>query len=218
MKNILQRIPLFEAANLDLLERHRLNWSSHSYNVGDTLMTPGEQENNVFFLLQGKVRLTLLTSEGDITSYREILPYDYFGWLSAIDDGERLTSAIALQSCKVLKLKAEEFRHIILSDPIIYDNFLRRVGGVLRNYTKRIQELSVLSAHQRIIQELVRQFKELNEPINLPSHEDFATWTGTARETVTRTLKILERNGYIQKDGTSYRLLKDLDFGNDWLC
>jgi len=143
--------------------------------------------------LEGRMRITFSSLEDEIISYREIIPHDYFGWLSAIDGGPRLTAAIALEPSKAIVLKVEDFRKVILSDVHIHENFMKRVGGVLRRYTDRILELSLLSAHQRIIQELVRQFDENGNHLKILSHEDFATWTGTARETVTRTLNFLEK-------------------------
>jgi CRP/FNR family cyclic AMP-dependent transcriptional regulator len=219
MDNILQNIPLFKGVERSTLEEIvRDLGTMHSYGVGETLMATGERKTNVFFLLQGKVRLTLLSPQGDMISYREIVPYDYFGWLSAIDDGKRLTAALATEKVKAYVVSAQRFRHLLLSDPCIHENFMHRIGGVLRRYTERIQELSLLPSPQRIIHELMRQFGESTGAIAIINHEDFATWTGTARETVTRTLGTLEKDGFIRKEGASYRLLRPLDLDSDWLC
>ena len=44
--------------------------------------------------------------------------------------------------------------------------------------------------------------------IHIPSQEDFASWAGTSRETVSRVLGMLEKEGFIRKEGLQYRLLK----------
>ncbi|MBI3419357.1 MAG: winged helix-turn-helix domain-containing protein [Proteobacteria bacterium] len=66
------------------------------------------------------------------------------------------------------------------------------------------------------MRELQRRFAK-EKTIDLGSHEDFANWTGTTRETVTRTLTALESEGFIQKTNNSYRLLKAFEDSESWL-
>jgi CRP-like cAMP-binding protein len=219
MIQMLKKISLFKDVAQGALEKLVHDFGvTRSFGAAESLMTPGDTEKDVFFLLEGKVRLSLLSPEGHLISYREIVPFDYFGWLSALDSRERLTAAVALEPVKVQIVKNERFKQFLLSDPHIFNNFMERMGGVLRRYTERIQELTLLSAQQRIIQEVARQFVDGKSSISLVSHADFATWIGTTRETVTRTLNELEKEGFIRKEGESYQLLKPIISDNDWLA
>lgn len=215
----LKNIPLFSCVGEAVLAEIEPYFRTRkSIGVGERLMSLGERESDVFFLMKGRVRLSLLSAKGDMISYREITPFDYFGWLSALDGLERLTEAISLEKTEVIKVSAKDFQKILLVHPSISESFMRRIGGVVRRYTERIQDLTLLSARSRIVRELSRRWDDGMTVIDIGSHEDFATWTGTTRETVSRTLAALEAEGFIEKRGTRYGLLRCMDDPDENLC
>ena len=173
------------------------------------ILTKGNHPDFVYILLKGSVRLSTLSKNGHIISYNTIEAGDYFGWMSMLDNKPRQTHAVTIEDSELIKIKLEDFKKILLTDEAILDNFLKRVGGTLRDYTDRIENLSTLTSKERIINELKERFK-VSDTIKISNHEDFSTWTGTARETVSRTLKQLEKDGYISKKGNHYTLLQDL--------
>src|ERR1700722_9021334 len=161
MNEFFKRIQLFNGIDAKTLAQAALYFGTpKTYGTDRELMAAGAKTNDVFFLIEGKVRLSLFSPDGGLISYREVVPYDYFGWLSALDSCERLTSAIAIEPAKAFVLKAAKFQELLLSDPRIHSNFVKRVGGVVRRYTARIQELTLFSARQRIMRELDRRFGE----------------------------------------------------------
>jgi CRP/FNR family cyclic AMP-dependent transcriptional regulator len=183
--------------------------ATHLIAKDKVIITPSAQDNNVYFLQSGRVRLSLISENGVLISYRDIGPGDYFGWLSAIDGGPRATAAVAFIDTVLWPMTQDNFYRLLQLDDRIFENFLKRVGNTLRAYTARIEALTTMPAQARIEQELARRFSasEVNA-IDLASHEDFASWVGATRETVTRTLRSLEDAGFIQKDRQSYKLLK----------
>ena len=77
-----------------------------------------------------------------VVSYRDIEPYDYFGWLAMMDGAPRLTGAVAVTHCDLCVVSAVQFQEVLLAHPMVRRNFLSRVGGTVRRYTARIQELT----------------------------------------------------------------------------
>lgn len=196
---------LFKDINKDVLTKIVPYFSSiQSCEAGQYLMQDADSQSDVYFLLSGRVRLSLISVEGRCVSYRDIDSNDYFGWLSAIDGGLRITSAVALEASTFQAVSAKDFHTILLSDAQIHRNFLKRVGQSVRRYTDRIQELTLYSSRERIIVELERLFKAYGNPLPIKSHEDFATWAGTTRETVSRTLNDLEKEGSLEKKDDGY--------------
>ena len=164
LKNIPLLVSLSDAERKELVKYFA---REGSYATGESLMISGGQESDVFFLLKGKVRISLSSTHGDLISYREIMPYDYFGWLSALDGAARLTSAVALEDSTALKVTAKDFKTILLAHPAIHDNFMLRLAGVVREYTERIHGLTALSARQRILGALMRRFVDYQTPIDI---------------------------------------------------
>ena len=76
----------------------------------------------------------------------------------------------------------------------------------LRKSDQQIESLSLADADKRIGMVLVRLAEELgtikqgNVTIrNFPYQQDIANMAGTSRETVSRTLSVLEGNGYMAR-------------------
>lgn len=101
-----------------------------------------------------------------------------------------------------------DFKNLLYTDNQLLDNFMVRIASVVRSYTERIEGLSVLSVRERIINELLRRsHKHNSDTIKLGTHEDFASWLGIKRETVTRALRELETVGTIKKTDSGYQIL-----------
>lgn len=190
----LKKIELFcECTDNELLKIKSLLLPAQTYSKGHMLMEPQSQENDVFFVVSGNVRLSLIDENGELISYRDIKCGDYFGWLSAIDQKERLTSAITTEETIIIKATSQNFKKIIKVSNSIESKFLSRLSGVIRDYTNRIQSLTTLSSKDRVLRELKKRFEESDGKFIISSHEDFATWAGTSRETVSRVFSDLEK-------------------------
>lgn len=209
---MLNTIFLFEGVDDATLDRIAPYFKTvRRVSAGTTLMTAADSTDDVFFLRSGKIRLSQLSESGEEIAYRDILAGDYFGWVSAIDGEARLKSATALEDSQITILTSAQFNEILFAHPRIHQNFMKRVAGVVRRYSERIEELTLLPARLRIMRELARRFEESSGAISIPSHEDLAGWTGTTRETVTRVLNALEEEQFIRRDHAQYYLLKAFD-------
>ncbi|WP_299294545.1 Crp/Fnr family transcriptional regulator [uncultured Tateyamaria sp.] len=95
---------------------------------------------------------------------------------------------------RAIAIPADRFRHLLGTDPafqeVVFRGFAQRVGEL----TDVIDTLLVHRTDLRIAHWLgTRSAQDLNM-----THEDIAQELGTAREVVSRTLKALERNGWIE--------------------
>lgn len=215
----LKNFSLFDGIDESSIDKITQYFSAaQCYEAGQALMEEGGRQDHVYFLLSGKVRLSLMSAEGNSISYRDVEPNDYFGWLSAIDADLRLTSAVATEKTTLLTVSANNFQKVLLSTPQIQKNFLKRIGAVVRRYTERIKELTLYSARQRVLHEFHRLFHERGNPIQIESHEDMATWAGTTRETVTRAIRELEQEGVIERKDNDYYYNAQMAEKNAWLC
>ena len=84
---------------------------------------------------------------------------------------------------------------------------LKRLAGIVRASNSRIMELSSLGAHNRVYAEILRMARSAAgcgegrlriEPA--PHHGDIASRVSTTRETVTRALSDLSRQGIVSRD------------------
>jgi len=177
------------------------------YEHNIALIEPQFQEQDAFFILSGTVRLSLLSEDGDVVSYNDVQENDFFGWLSMLDGKERLTSAITETPCAIAKIPGAQFKKILFTDDILMSNFMVRVASVIRDYTQRIEDLSILSVKNRILNEINKRNKGGSNIVTLGTHEEFSSWLGASRETVTRILRELEADAILKRTGRDYEIL-----------
>ena len=71
-------------------------WSERSYRHSELIVAHGDSGRNVFFLLEGRARVTLFSQDGKEIAYRDIEPGEIFGELAGIDGKARSASVIAV--------------------------------------------------------------------------------------------------------------------------
>lgn len=166
-----------------------------------------EPSNSIFFLKQGRVKLTRSSSEGKEMILGLVNMGEVFGELSFIDEGQRTDYAIALDNCTVCAINKEEFRHFVEKNPELNLKLTRLIGLRLKKYSERIEELIFKDANQRIISFLLKQTEEQGKKVGdeyfvkpFLKHQDIAELTACSRQTVNAVLTELRDNHIIDFD------------------
>ena len=132
---------------------------------------------------------------------------DFFGEMSLLDGAGRSANIVANETAMMLTLSRRDFLECLESYPKIAISLLEELAIRLRKSDQQIESLSLSDSEQRIGITLIRLAEELgtikqgNVFIkNLPFQQDIANMAGTSRETVSRTLKLLEDKSLIMKE------------------
>lgn len=201
-KAILDQLP---AADLRLLAS---KWVERRYEPHQFVIEYGDSNCDVFFLLEGRARVTLFTDTGREIAYREMGRGDIFGELAGIDGRARSASIVALEPALVARLPQAMFRDFVKSNPVFAWVLLGHLSDRLRAMTKRVYEFSTLMVRQRLIRELLRRAegnhgadgKALLDPA--PTHVELAAYISTHREAVSREMSALAKRGLVKKRGS----------------
>jgi CRP-like cAMP-binding protein len=172
--------------------------SAHSRKVENDsfFFMEGDQAVSVFVLMQGKVKLTQVTPDGQQVILGYTVPGREFGVIAALVDVTYPVSAQAVGGCHALAWDHETINQLMVRFPVIALNALRilaeRIGGLQR----RIRELATQRVERRIARTLLRLANQTGKMvangvlIDLPiSRQDLAEMNGTTLYTVSRTLK-----------------------------
>ncbi len=179
---------------------------AHRYESGEQILSYRDDDRDVYFIISGKVRVTLFSSSGKEITFRDEGPGDMFGELSALDGQPRSANVVALSEATVATMPVEVFWKTLLGQPEVAQATLIRLATLVRLLSERVFEFSTLAVSNRIHAELLRlarlasQNPDGNPVISpVPTHADMASRVSTHREAVTRELnrlaelKILER-------------------------
>ncbi len=172
---------------------------------GSTVFEQGDPANQLFVLLQGRVKAIQSTSDGQQVTARFLRPGDPFGCVALMAAGTYPVSTVAEVDSFVAAWDAALMTDFANRYPKIAMNALAYVGSQLRDTQIRLQEAITEHIEQRIAHALLRLLSQSGRKtaegieINFPiSRQDIAEITGSRLFTVSRTLSKWQLNGIIK--------------------
>ena len=186
------------------------------YRAGERLFSRGSMGDDVFFIVEGQVRVIGLADSGQEVTLATAGSGDTVGEMAAIDGLPRSASVEATADSLVAVLGAEPFVDLLKEQGRISLYLLRRLSSMVRIGDDRVLELSVLEAKQRICAELLRLAKPddagedlwVIEP--LPPLRQIAGAAATTREVVANTLNQLYPRKIAVRKGENLFILDPL--------
>ena len=168
---------------------------------GNDVVSPGDHSDQVYYLLEGRVQIRLLTQGGTEAILRDLEPGDFFGELAAIDGGPRSAWVVALSDCVLARVAGETFHRLVTEVPPVSDWMQKRLVAQIRDLTHRWFELNALQVRSRLHCELARMCGDGDGVITIdpaPTHAELAARIGTHREAITREMGYLTKNGILE--------------------
>ncbi len=109
-----------------------------SYPAGHILIDAQTKDDSVYFIGQGKVKVSRFTNYGEETTLNVLTAGNVVGELSVVDGRERSARATCLEPTTVYALRKSEFERILNSNTIVARNVLRELTSRLRQANDNI--------------------------------------------------------------------------------
>lgn len=184
------------------------------FSRGSTIFAPGDAPDALYVLTSGLVTLSHVSEDGQESILRVFGPGDVFGELF-MTVSARPFLAKALTPCMVTVVPGKTFLRLLSTIPKIGFNFIRVLSRHLAEMALDRGEASHKWSFQRLALILLKLSAAhgLEEPggtaISLPlTHQILADMIGTSRETVTRHLGQLKRQGLVSQRGRTFLIQK----------
>lgn len=166
-----------------------------------------EQADSLFAIIKGRIKLCRIEPHTDREAVIDILPEGSLFGESALysSAGLRENSAIAYESCTLLKIPAEHFKLAMAEDQGLRDYTFRLIGQRLEHAEQRLADFALNAIPARVDRLLadfshrygVRESDGVLIDIPLP-HREIASIVGSTRESVTVRLNAMRREGTIE--------------------
>lgn len=203
----LKGIKLLEGLPLPALEAiaSRCRW--RRYSPGQQIISREAPDNDVYFVIAGRVRVTAFSAAGRQVTYGDMQAGDWFGDFAAIDGLSRSADVVAVENTLVAGMEPRTFQQLLHDHPMVCDRMLRRLVGCVRELTDRVFDFSTLGVQNRVHAEVFRLAKLAGVQANVaridpaPKHTDIAGQISTYREQVTRELSQMVKQGLVQRSG-----------------
>lgn len=165
----------------------------------------GDPATNFYILVEGRVRLTQVTSEGHQVLVRFISPGETIGIIAALENTVYPLSAQAVEECQALAWDSTTLEQLMERYPRIAINGLRLVSQRWHELEERYLELATERVERRIAQTLLRLARQVGRKveggilIDLPlTRQDLAEMTGTTLYSVSRILSRWEQENLVE--------------------
>ncbi len=197
----------FKALSPSDIERASAQCHWRWYEPEERILSQEDRTTDVFFIVQGRVRITNYSPDGSEVSFRDMGIGEIFGELAAIDGLPRSASAVALSDALLASTSAPTYWRLLEAHPALTRHCLIRLARLVRALSDRVVEFGTLRVRDRICAELLRLAAQpsgregLWEIGRMPTHAELASRVATHREAVTRVLHKLELDGTIRREG-----------------
>lgn len=177
------------------------------YAEGEHIIDGQAGGRDVFFVVSGMVRVVNYSPSGREVAFDDIPAGSFFGELAALDGGPR-SAFVQAQSpgATAAAMPHEVFIDLLMRQPRLGLEIMKRLARVIRFSTERIMDLSTVGANNRVHAELLRLAEAVGMQDNnavispIPHHADIASRVSTTRETVARVFSELTKAGMLERN------------------
>jgi CRP-like cAMP-binding protein len=218
---VLRRADLFSALPESVLRRLAGTLMERAYAGGTAIVRSEDPGNGHFYIVaEGEVAVVLEAADGKETVLATLLPGDFFGEMSILDEAPRAATARAVKAARVLVLRREDFRRYLHECPDLAYALLTEMNRRLRQSNRKVAGLSYQSMQARVAAMLMRLTEDrgvrqkeagLIQVLirNRPTQQFLAEMAGTTRESVSRTLAAWGRQGLVRARGRDLFILEE---------
>lgn len=185
------------------------------------IFSRGDPGRDLYLVLEGRIRLSVLTSEGRELSFDHSGPGHIFGEIATLDGGERTAGATAISRVQAMALPQEVMIELIGRNPKVAIAAIRFLCQRLRDTDQRLEAIALHRIEVRLAR-LMLSFLKLqgatpkNGKAQLDlgmSQSELGLLIGASRPKVNLALTALEDMGTITKSGSGY--ICDLELLNN---
>ncbi len=205
---LLQSVSIFWDLSDDELELISDKMVHKVFDSAKMIVLEESEGEQCFFVTKGSVKITRQGKKGREVILAILNAGDFFGEMSLLDGESRSANVITLEDTEVLTLNRQDFLIVLKDYPQIAIQLLKEMAHRLRKSDRQIASLSLSAAEKRISLCILRIADEQGVikkgAVSIPKapiQQDIANMSGTSRETVSRTLKLLEKEDFVQRNG-----------------
>ena len=152
----LRLISLFEDLSEAELARIARSCVSRSYERGAQVYGEHDQATDVFFILEGTVRINSTSAEGREIIFSDLGVGHMFGEFAAIDGLPRSATVMALTDCVLASMPAAKFFELLKENGTVSTRLIQLLVAKIRAAIERVFEVSALAIRERVRRELLR--------------------------------------------------------------
>lgn len=165
----------------------------YTYNKKHILYSVGQRPRVVYYVIKGKVKVSMTNDDGKELITNIYGPGDFLGYSAILEDVNYKEDAQILEESELMLIPREDFLQLISSDIDIARTFIKMITKNIAEKEESMLNLAYSSLRKKVahgLMQLYNKYKldgEVKPYINL-SRENMAQSIGIATESLIRTL------------------------------
>jgi CRP/FNR family transcriptional regulator, cyclic AMP receptor protein len=204
MKEIISTIPLF--SELDETELTAISALVSRKHVGKNsiVVQEGETGDAMAIILSGSVKVSQYVADGQEVVLCLLEKGSFFGEMALIDAEPRSATVTTMEETELGLIRRKDFSRLMLEMPRLSSKLLAEIAHRLRRTNLVLKHISTMDVNHRLyayLNDYCEQFGSLRPDgrieIKLPTHQLVADQLSTSRETISRGIGALKKDGVI---------------------
>lgn len=209
----LAAIPMFSDLARDSLETLAGMVHFKRFPKGAFVVGQNETGTAMYLLVAGRVKVSLQGPDGRELVLNHLESPAHFGEMSLVDGQTRSSDVIAMTDVELFSLEGKDLSAAIQVQPKLALTLIATLSRRLRHTIMRLEDMAFHDATHRVMRVVLNVATAGLETRGVPiiqgmTHYDIATLAGTSRETASRVISQLAKDGVITAQGR--RLTVDL--------
>ncbi len=177
------------------------------FRAGEVIFHRDDPGQVLYIIKEGKVKICLISPDGQEISLVVFGKGEYFGEFSLLDGLPRSTDAIALEQVECYSLQRSDFHNVIMKNPKIALHVLEVLVKRLRSTDQQVEDLIFLDVYGRVAKKLIDLAEmhglKADDGIRIDvrlTQQELASMVGASRESVNKVMGYFMDKGYISTD------------------
>lgn len=183
------------------------------FQKGQTLFKEGTSPKGIYIVKKGKVKICKNNAQGSQSLVYIYRKGDYFGYRPILAQGPQPVSAIAMDNVVVGFISKEDFMTLFNSSDSLAKKLALTLAQEFSVWINKMTVFTEYSVKERVALSLlilskIYQRQNENRVVITINRDDFASYVGTAKESLVRTLRLFKDENIISTQNTKIIVLK----------
>jgi len=204
MQIIIKAIPLFSEFDDVEIDAIAALVSTQNYPKKMLIVQEGESGDSMFIILEGSVKISSYAADGREVVLSLLGKGAFFGEMALLDAKPRSATVMTMEDTELGRIRRADFEQLMLQTPQLTRKLLAEVVSRLRRTSSVLERVSTMDVPQRLYNYLRDYCLRFGSPdansgfeVKLPTHQLVADQLSTSRETISRAISALKKEGII---------------------
>lgn len=175
------------------------------FNEDESVFQIGQPATHIFQVITGEVHLYRHSGEGQRVLLFRAYAGDYFAEAS-LNSATYHCTAVSKTPSSILFFNADEVRLLLQENSQFAMAWITRLSNELRRQRASVERLNLKAAADRVIHYLLTEGQPMGEVTLTGTLSELSEILGMSRETLYRTLALMQKSGSIERIGNKLRI------------